>query len=69
MEPGPLHGGGGMQVGSHDPLFGPGRMGGGRGLGGAPLPPGARWDPIAPPGMRGFNPGGCGVSLVGAWRG
>ncbi|PSC76580.1 putative proteasome inhibitor [Micractinium conductrix] len=56
MEPGPLHGGGGMQVGSHDPLFGPGRMGGGRGLGGAPLPPGARWDPIAPPGMRGFNP-------------
>ena len=63
MEPGPLRGGGGMHVGPGDPIFGPGRMGGG--VGGPPghapgmggLPPGARWDPIAPPGMRGFHPG------------
>ncbi|KAI7835435.1 hypothetical protein COHA_010664 [Chlorella ohadii] len=62
MEPGPLRGGGGMHVGPGDPIFGPGRMGGG--VGGPPghapgmggLPPGARWDPIAPPGMRGFHP-------------
>lgn len=58
-EPGPLHGGGGMLVGPGDPIFGPGRLGGG--VGGPPgrgaLPPGARWDPIAPPGMRGFHPG------------
>lgn len=68
MEPGPLRGGGGMHVGPGDPIFGPGRMGGG--LGGPPghgpgmpgLPPGARWDPIAPPGMRGFHPG------QGLWR-
>lgn len=52
-----------MLVGPGDPIFGPGRMGGG--VGGPPghapgmggLPPGARWDPIAPPGMRGFHPG------------
>lgn len=60
LEPGPLQGGGGMHVGPGDPLFGPGRMGGGRGAGPGPgrggLPAGARWDPIAPPGMRGFNP-------------
>jgi proteasome inhibitor subunit 1 (PI31) len=62
MEPGPLRGGGGMHVGPGDPIFGSGRMGGG--VGGPPghgpgmpgLPPGARWDPIAPPGMRGFHP-------------
>ena len=68
MEPGPLRGGGGMHVGPGDPIFGPGRMGGG--VGGPPghgpgmpgLPPGARWDPIAPPGMRGFHPG------QGLWR-
>ncbi|KAL4431594.1 hypothetical protein ABPG77_001436 [Micractinium sp. CCAP 211/92] len=57
-EPGPLHGGGGMLVGPGDPIFGAGRLGGG--VGGPPgrgaLPPGARWDPIAPPGMRGFGP-------------
>lgn len=57
-EPGPLHGGGGMHVGPGDPIFGPGRLGGS--VGGPPgrgsLPPGARWDPIAPPGMRGFQP-------------
>ncbi|KAK9811865.1 hypothetical protein WJX72_011458 [[Myrmecia] bisecta] len=54
-------GGGGMHVGPNDPLFGghpgirpPGGMGGGPGRGG--LPAGARWDPIAPQGLRGFNP-------------
>ncbi len=55
----------GSQVGPHDPMFGPGRLGSGVGLGGQPgvggegvssLPPGARYDPIAPPGMRGFHP-------------
>ena len=53
------HRGGGMHVGPGDPIFGPGRMGGG--VGGPPghgsLPPGARWDPVAPPGLPGFNPG------------
>lgn len=60
MEPGPLRGGGGMHVGPGDPIFGPGRLGGGVGRppGHGSLPPGARWDPIAPPGMRGFGPGG-----------
>lgn len=52
------HRGGGMHVGPGDPIFGPGRMGGG--VGGPPghgsLPPGARWDPVAPPGMPGFHP-------------
>lgn len=59
-----------MLVGPGDPIFGPGRMGGG--VGGPPghapgmggLPPGARWDPIAPPGMRGFHPG----ERKGYWR-
>lgn len=55
MEPGP-HRGGGMHVGPGDPIFGPGRLGGPPGHGS--LPPGARWDPIAPPGQRGFHPGG-----------
>lgn len=55
-------GGGGMHVGPHHPMFGPGRLGGtmGGGPGGIPpddLPPGARWDPIAPPGLPGFRPG------------
>ncbi|KAK9804965.1 hypothetical protein WJX73_004976 [Symbiochloris irregularis] len=50
----PGMGGGGMHMGPGDPLFA-GRM---RqpGRGGA-MPPGARWDPIRPPGMEGFNPG------------
>lgn len=57
MEGGPRMGGG-MLVGPGDPMFGPGRMGGG--VGGPPghaLPPGARWDPIGPPGLPGFHPG------------
>jgi proteasome inhibitor subunit 1 (PI31) len=47
-----------MHVGPGDPIFGPGRMGGGVGAppGHGSLPPGARWDPIAPPGMQGFHP-------------
>lgn len=53
-----LHPGGGMVVGPGHPIFGPGRLGGP--VGGPPglgsLPLGARWDPIAPPGMRGFHP-------------
>ena len=58
---GPPRRGGGMHVGPGDPMFGPGRLGGplgggGVGPGGGVLPPGARWDPIAPPGMRGFRP-------------
>jgi proteasome inhibitor subunit 1 (PI31) len=67
----PLHPGGGMLVGPGHPMFGPGRLGptGGGGFGpgggfgepgrGPPppcLPPGARWDPIAPPGQPGFHP-------------
>ena len=64
---GPPHTGGGMHVGPDHPMFGAGRLdgvgggvrsgqqgGGGGGVGG--LPPGARWDPIAPPGMPGFRP-------------
>lgn len=50
--------GGGMHVGPGDPIFGPGRHGPhptepaiGRGL-----PPGARWDPIAPEGLPGAHP-------------
>ena len=51
--------GGGMHVGPNDPLFAgrhhdPLRMPGGGGRGG--LPPGARYDPIAPQGLPGFNP-------------
>lgn len=50
---GPPRRGGGMHVGPGHPMFGPGRMGGG--VGGPPghgglLPPGARYDPINPPG-------------------
>ena len=48
--------GGGMMVGPHHPIFGRGRLEPPRGHEGH-LPPGARWDPIAPPGMRGFFPG------------
>jgi proteasome inhibitor subunit 1 (PI31) len=60
-EPGGLGRGGGMMVGPHHPIFGPSRIddpaydpsiepsrGG--------LPPGARWDPIGPPGTPGFRP-------------
>lgn len=43
-------GGGGSQVGPNDPMFGRLRRGGPGGSAGA------RWDPIAPPGMRGFEP-------------
>eukprot|EP00887_Chlorella_sp_A99_P006670 scaffold3.g6670.t1 len=55
-------GGGGMHVGPGHPMFGPGRLGDGVGRGGPPapgegLPPGARWDPITPPGLPGFRPG------------
>lgn len=50
--------GGGMQVGPGHPMFGRGKLGGGVGM--PPehpgLPPGARWDPIGPPGTRGFHP-------------
>ena len=50
--------GGGMHVGPNDPLFAgrhdPLRVPGGGGRGG--LPPGARYDPIAPEGLPGFNP-------------
>ena len=60
-----LGGTGGMHMGPNDPLFGghpgirpPGGMAG-PGRGG--MPPGARWDPIAPPGMR---VGGCVSSLL-----
>ncbi|KAH7618973.1 hypothetical protein Ndes2526B_g05918 [Nannochloris sp. 'desiccata'] len=62
---GPPHTGGGMHVGPGHPIFGPGKLGGGvgmppefggRGDHGVPLPPGARWDPIGPPGTRGFRP-------------
>lgn len=54
------HQGGGMHVGPHHPMFGPGKLEinpdeGSSGSG--TLPPGARWDPIAPPGMEGFRPG------------
>ena len=52
---GPLRG---SQVGPNDPIFGDRRMYGGTGRGGpGRLGPGTgRWDPIMPPGMRGFNP-------------
>jgi len=62
---GPPHTGGGMHVGPSHPVFGPGKLGGGvgmppefgsRGDHGVPFPPGARWDPIGPPGTRGFRP-------------
>jgi len=62
---GPPHRGGGMHVGPGHPVFGPGKLGGGvgmppefggRGDHGGSLPPGARWDPIGPPGTRGFRP-------------
>ena len=47
-------------MGPGHPMFGPGRLGGGVGMppghGGA-LPPGARYDPIRPPGLPGFHPG------------
>ena len=46
----------GMMVGPHHPIFGRGRMEPPPGHEGH-LPPGARWDPVAPPGMPGFFPG------------
>lgn len=63
---GPPRRGGGMHVGPGHPIFGPGKFGEGVGVlpgsgghhGPTPgLPPGARWDPIGPPGTRGFRPG------------
>eukprot|EP00890_Picochlorum_soloecismus_P001987 jgi/Picsp_1/278/NSC_00277-R1_probable proteasome inhibitor-like isoform 1 len=59
-EPGGLGRGGGMMVGPHHPIFGPSRIDDPgydpsiEGRGG--LPPGARWDPIGPPGTPGFRP-------------
>ena len=57
---GPPHMGGGMHVGPGHPMFAqPGRAGvrpGMYGDHGAPPPGTARYDPIAPPGMRGFRP-------------
>jgi proteasome inhibitor subunit 1 (PI31) len=57
------HRGGGMHVGPGDPIFGAGRYGRGVGVGGREgggggevLPPGARWDPIAPEGLPGAHP-------------
>lgn len=62
------HRGGGMHVGPGDPIFGTGRYGRGVGVGGREggggvgggggevLPPGARWDPIAPEGLPGAHP-------------
>lgn len=47
---------GGMMVGPHHPIFGRGRLEPPEGHEGN-LPPGARWDPIGPPGTRGFFPG------------
>mmetsp|Transcript_33645 Transcript_33645/g.85961 ORF Transcript_33645/g.85961 Transcript_33645/m.85961 type:complete len:318 (-) Transcript_33645:158-1111(-) len=47
-------GGGGMHMGPMDPGFSGGLRHPGD-LGGA-VPPGARYDPIGPPGMRGYNP-------------
>ena len=57
--------GGGMHVGPNDPLFA-GRFGGGRGRmgGGGGLPPGARWDPIGPPGMQVCPVPGCLCTLL-----
>ena len=60
IEPGGLGRGGGMMVGPHHPIFGPRRIDDPEydpsieGRGG--LPPGARWDPIGPPGTPGFRP-------------
>jgi len=62
MIQGPPMRGGGMLVGPDHPMFGPGKLDQGyRGGGGPPgqgsgHPAGARWDPVAPPGMRGFRP-------------
>lgn len=47
---------GGMMVGPHHPIFGRGRLEPPEGHEGN-LPPGARWDPIGPPGTQGFFPG------------
>jgi len=47
---------GGMMVGPHHPIFGRGRLDPPSGREGH-LPPGARWDPIGPPGTQGFFPG------------
>ena len=51
---------GGLLIGPNNfPFRGP-RAPGPRGFGRLPdpmLPPGARWDPMAPPGMPGFRPG------------
>ena len=46
----------GMMVGPHHPIFGRGRMEPPPGHEGH-IPPGAQWDPIAPPGLPGFFPG------------
>ncbi|KAL6782759.1 hypothetical protein ACKKBG_A08010 [Auxenochlorella protothecoides x Auxenochlorella symbiontica] len=54
---GPPRRGGGMHVGPGDPLFDD-RLGRGPAHGGPRPPPGARWDPIAPPGLPGFHPDG-----------
>ncbi len=61
-------GGGGMHVGPDDPLFA-GRMGVGRGRGGGLMPPGARWDPIGPPGMpaRALSSVWLGTPVAGAF--
>ncbi|GAB4821633.1 hypothetical protein N2152v2_008679, partial [Parachlorella kessleri] len=50
-----------VSCGAGPPMFGPGRMGGGVGPdlpggGRSSLPPGARYDPINPAGLPGFNP-------------
>lgn len=47
---------GGMMVGPHHPIFGRGRLEPPEGHEGN-IPPGARWDPIGPPGTQGFFPG------------
>ncbi|KAH6559118.1 hypothetical protein KP509_1Z026600 [Ceratopteris richardii] len=63
--PGVTPGVGGMLVGPHDPRWGgmgfgeiPGLPEGDRGI----VPPGARYDPIGPPGIPGFEPGRFGRS-------
>ena len=57
---GPPSRSGGMLVGPGHPMFGRGKLGEGPGPSGGgelgPLPAGARWDPIGPPGTRGFRP-------------
>lgn len=55
------HPGGGMHVGPDHPIFGGGKLGRSednqsRNEHGGILPPGARWDPIGPPGTQGFRP-------------